>query len=597
MLGMSSSEYNLFLNFNDFWNYATPLLGAFIADAFLGRYKTIAYAAPIYIGGLTLLVVSSTPLGYGDFPYYPSENGGWALYGFWVAVTIMGLGCGLIKPCVSVFAAEQLKDEYGNDASPRTLEKLYLWWYMAINVGSFVGPLAGPLLSGGTQDGLDNLLGYQKFQCTGNATIIPACEGYCPGGCISTPPTEVQAAECCNGNRVALNYWLVWGCWSLPMLVIAFAIFFVGGWRPGYICAPPGGSYLGDFFRCMWGAITCRSNDRKPDGKPIRCFEKLKGLPGMPSDRTIDEFRMMLITTSIFIPFSLFFFCNSQMYSWGYNQCDPALRIAGWMDCNQMQNTNPFFILISIPILDFIVYPFFIRMRWHITHVHKIGMGMIIMGLALVIMGGIQTYINSKGYYKVSVRCLISILPIALVLLTSFREQTDDSSSYVYNNPANYKEEQLSVYWQLIIFGLSGIAEVVGNIAVLELAYVGSPPSMKSLVMAFALMTTCGGAIIGFIVNPFFTMSNAVYYMYISGGVCMLFGPGMWWVFGKMKTGRDLMPELFEANITDVAKTGGNKGIEAVESSINSMGSIGSNPLAQIEMGSKHAMDAIQETK
>merc|ERR1711977_291735 len=196
------------------------------------------------------------------------------------------------------------------------------------------------------------------------------------------------------------------------------------------------------------------------------------------------------------------------------------------MDCNQMQNTNPFFILISIPILDFIVYPFFIRMRWHITHVHKIGMGMIIMGLALVIMGGIQTYINSKGYYK-----------------------TDDSSSYVYNNPANYKEEQLSVYWQLIIFGLSGIAEVVGNIAVLELAYVGSPPSMKSLVMAFALMTTCGGAIIGFIVNPFFTMSNAVYYMYISGGVCMLFGPGMWWVFGKMKTGRDLMPELFEANI------------------------------------------------
>ena len=57
------------------------------------------------------------------------------------------------------------------------------------------------------------------------------------------------------------------------------------------------------------------------------------------------------------------------------------------------------------------------------------------------------------------------------------------------------------------------------------------------------------------------------------------------------------MPELFEANITDVAKTGGNKGIEAVESSINSMGSIGSNPLAQIEMGSKHAMDAIQETK
>ena len=57
----------------------------------------------------------------------------------------------------------------------------------------------------------------------------------------------------------------------------------------------------------------------------------------MPNDRLIDEFRMMLITSSIFVPFSLFWFANSQMYSWGYNQCDPALKIQGWMDCNQMQ--------------------------------------------------------------------------------------------------------------------------------------------------------------------------------------------------------------------------------------------------------------------
>ena len=231
----------------------------------------------------------------------------------------MGLGCGFVKPCVSVFAAEQLKDEHGNDASPKTLEKLYLWWYMAINIGesssfplarlflpsthpraralpklthtphthtlsfsfsfspflillqhnitrvlprtagSFVGPIAGPLLSGNTPDGLDNLLGYEKYQCTGNATIIDACDGYCPGGCQYTPPTPTQAAECCNGPRIGVNYWLVWGCWSLPMLCLSFLTFFIGAWRPGYITTPAQGSYLVRQDACVRACV--RMND------------------------------------------------------------------------------------------------------------------------------------------------------------------------------------------------------------------------------------------------------------------------------------------------------------------------------------------------
>lgn len=149
MLNMASNEYNIFLNYNDFLNYGTGILGAYIADAFLGRFKTICVSAPIYVAGLVLLIVSSTPVGYGDFPYLPETDGGWAKGGFWAAVTVMGFGCGCIKPCVSVFAAEQLKDENGNDASPRTLEKLYLWWYLAINIGSvsaLIPPLPLPFL-------------------------------------------------------------------------------------------------------------------------------------------------------------------------------------------------------------------------------------------------------------------------------------------------------------------------------------------------------------------------------------------------------------------------------------------------------------------
>ena len=46
---------------------------------------------------------------------------------------------------------------------------------MAINVGSFVGPMIAPLLSGGTSDGVPNLLGYDKRSCGGNAVTIDVC--------------------------------------------------------------------------------------------------------------------------------------------------------------------------------------------------------------------------------------------------------------------------------------------------------------------------------------------------------------------------------------------------------------------------------------
>ena len=111
------------------------------------------------------------------------------------------------------------------------------------------------------------------------------------------------------------------------MLLLAFLTFFVGSWKPGYVASPPQGSYLIDFFKTLWGAMCMKNNGKPSDGKPIQCLHRLKGLPGMPSDRLIDEFRMVLITSSIFLPFSIFWFTNSQMYSWGYNQCVSSLSL------------------------------------------------------------------------------------------------------------------------------------------------------------------------------------------------------------------------------------------------------------------------------
>ena len=60
-LNMSNADaINQFYAWNGFV-YVTPLLGGYIADTFLGRYKTILYFACLYLLGLVLFVFGSIP--------------------------------------------------------------------------------------------------------------------------------------------------------------------------------------------------------------------------------------------------------------------------------------------------------------------------------------------------------------------------------------------------------------------------------------------------------------------------------------------------------------------------------------------------------
>ena len=70
-------------NFWQFWCYVTPIIGAIVADQFLGRYKTIIVFSCVYIVGLIILLITSFP--------FAIENGS-ALGGLAATMVIMGLG-------------------------------------------------------------------------------------------------------------------------------------------------------------------------------------------------------------------------------------------------------------------------------------------------------------------------------------------------------------------------------------------------------------------------------------------------------------------------------------------------------------------------
>lgn len=103
--------------------YFTPILGAILADAFLGKYKTILFLSIVYCAGHFALAMDETRMGLA------------------IGLGLIALGSGGIKPCVSAHVGDQFGKSNGH-----LLEKVFGWFYFAINLGAFASTLLTPWL-------------------------------------------------------------------------------------------------------------------------------------------------------------------------------------------------------------------------------------------------------------------------------------------------------------------------------------------------------------------------------------------------------------------------------------------------------------------
>ncbi|XP_073150454.1 protein NRT1/ PTR FAMILY 8.1-like [Henckelia pumila] len=118
--------------------YITPLIGAFVADAYLGRYWTIACFSTIYVIGMTLLTLSASvpglkPTCHGNDPCHASKMQAVTCF---VALYLVALGTGGIKPCVSSFGADQFDDTV--DVEKKHKSSFFNWFYFSINIGALL---------------------------------------------------------------------------------------------------------------------------------------------------------------------------------------------------------------------------------------------------------------------------------------------------------------------------------------------------------------------------------------------------------------------------------------------------------------------------
>ena len=111
--------------FHDFVSlvYFFPLLGGYLADRYLGKYRTVLWLSLLYCVGHLLLAVFD-------------DN----RHGFYAGLFLIALGSGGIKPCVSAFVGDQFTEE--NKGLVKGVFSLFYW---IINFGSFFASLLIPL--------------------------------------------------------------------------------------------------------------------------------------------------------------------------------------------------------------------------------------------------------------------------------------------------------------------------------------------------------------------------------------------------------------------------------------------------------------------
>jgi len=131
-LGFTDGRANLTMSLFMAACYILPLLGGYIADNYLGKYRTIVFFSIPYIVGQVVIGI---------------EN----VYFLFIALGLLAMGSGVIKPNISTLMG--LTYDQQRPGREKLRSDAFAMFYGAINIGSAISSFAMPLLR--------NTYGYQ----------------------------------------------------------------------------------------------------------------------------------------------------------------------------------------------------------------------------------------------------------------------------------------------------------------------------------------------------------------------------------------------------------------------------------------------------
>ncbi|KAK7532568.1 peptide transporter PTR2-A [Phyllosticta citricarpa] len=332
-IGLGQHGATLMNSFFAFWCYLTPIVGAVVADQYLGKYYTIVYFAIVYMVGIVILFLTSLP---------SSIEAGYAFPGLLIAIIVIGLGTGGIKSNVSPLIAEQYEETSQRVKTlpsgerviidpELTIQRIYMVFYMAINIGSL--------------------------------------------SALATTTMELRVG--------------FWAAYLLPlcMFMVGFVVIVLGKRR--YVIKPPSGSVVANSFKALYMGFM--NGGTLEAAKPSRWSRHATSRDIPWDDRFVDELRRALRACKVFCFYPIYWAAFGQMSNNFVSQAG-QMQLHG-IPNDMMQNLDPLSVICLIPLMDRYVYPFLRRRGFAMKPMARITFGFIFASLAMVYAAFLQSII------------------------------------------------------------------------------------------------------------------------------------------------------------------------------------------------------------
>uniref|UniRef100_A0A8C5Y0B3 Solute carrier family 15 member 1 n=1 Tax=Microcebus murinus TaxID=30608 RepID=A0A8C5Y0B3_MICMU len=348
--------------------YLTPILGALIADSWLGKFKTIVSLSIIYTIGQVVISISSindlTDHNHDGTPDSIPTHVALSVIG----LALIALGTGGIKPCVSAFGGDQFEE-----GQEKQRNRFFSIFYLAINAGSLI------------------------------STII-------------TPMLRVQQ---CGIHSIQACYPLAFGV-PAALMAVSLIVFIIGSGM--YKKFQPQGNIMAKVVKCIGFAIKNRFRHRS------KTFPKrehwLDWAKEKYDERLISQIKMVTRVMFLYIPLPMFWALFDQQGSrWtlqattmsgkiGSIEIQPDQMQVGentevtFRDQNCLgdnvnvfpplclQTVNAILIVIMVPIFDAVLYPLIAKCGLNFTSLRRMTVGMFLASMAFVAAAIVQVEID-----------------------------------------------------------------------------------------------------------------------------------------------------------------------------------------------------------
>ncbi|VVC43840.1 Proton-dependent oligopeptide transporter family [Cinara cedri] len=267
------------------------------------------------------------------------------------SIILVSIGMGGIKSCIAAFGVDQLIESDRNISSTH-VRVFFSTFYFSIHLGVFFGLIASPVI------------------------------------------TKIMLYE-----RHDLNVYAIRFGFSALMMTIAVSIFVCG--YPYYLFKEPIPNILPEMIKCIFLAIWKKYTSCQKKTKHKHLFEYAEN--SFPC-YIINDTKKTLYILFIYIPLSMFWSLpDQQNTTWIFQASRTSDRLFG-IECSvyMLQMVNPLLILLTIPLMDHIIYPYLKKHKLFKYPLKRMLLGGSIAAMAFIFAGCIEMYLEICRKLKIS---------------------------------------------------------------------------------------------------------------------------------------------------------------------------------------------------